>query len=126
MRLPMGLIPNGSGNDFNSSFGVVRTNLDLALDYIIKGDTMKIDIIKCLVDYENFEEIPEDKVFTNFRYIICGLTSGLVAKLVHRAQRYKTNFCGDPYILAAAVELLSSQTESYTVEVDGVKVVENF
>ena len=24
LRLPIGLIPNGSGNDFNSSFGVVK------------------------------------------------------------------------------------------------------
>jgi diacylglycerol kinase family enzyme len=41
-RLPIGFLPNGSANDTNVSFGV--TNLDTALDYLTKGETIKMDI----------------------------------------------------------------------------------
>ena len=34
-RLPVTLIPNGSGNSFNSSFGMLH--LVTALDFLVKG-----------------------------------------------------------------------------------------
>lgn len=49
-RLPIGFLQNGSANDTNTSFGV--RDLGLALDFIVKGDTMKMDMVKCILDYE--------------------------------------------------------------------------
>ena len=118
LRLPIGLIPNGSGNDFNSSFGVVKSNIDLALDFIIKGNTMKIDVVKCILDYDKLEDIPEDKVFTNFRFGCLSMMFGLIAKIVHRAASYKKCCCGNPYLMAAVREFIKGETDIFTIEVD--------
>ena len=119
LRLPIGLIPNGSGNDFNTSFGVIKTNLDLALDFIIKGNTMKIDVVNCILDYEKLDDIPENKVFTNFRYSCVSIMFGFLAKIVHRAISYKKCCCGNPYLIAGVREYIKGETDSFTIEVDG-------
>lgn len=56
-RLPVAFIPNGSGNDLCVSLKI--TDLDVALDYIVKGEIIKIDTVKHLIDYEKEEDIPE-------------------------------------------------------------------
>lgn len=56
-RLPVAFIPNGSGNDTLRALGV--TTLEKALDYIIKGDLLKVDVTKVLLDYESEEAIPQ-------------------------------------------------------------------
>lgn len=56
-KIPMAFIPNGSGNDFCASLNI--SSIQKALDYIIKGDSIKIDVGKILIDYETEEEIPE-------------------------------------------------------------------
>ena len=52
-KIPVGFLPNGSANDTNLSFGV--NNLDQALDYLTKGESMKMDIVSCLVDYQKVD-----------------------------------------------------------------------
>ena len=56
IRVPVGFIPNGSGNDTLRAFCV--TDIAKALDYIVKGDLMKVDLVKVLLDYPNESEIP--------------------------------------------------------------------
>ena len=41
-RVPFGCIPNGSGDDFCASLTIL--NVDRALDFIVKGDIIKLDI----------------------------------------------------------------------------------
>ncbi len=53
-RLPVGFIPNGSGNDTLRSLWV--TDAAKALDYIIKGDLLKVDVTRVLLDCANVEE----------------------------------------------------------------------
>jgi diacylglycerol kinase family enzyme len=48
--MPIAFIPNGSGNDTLRSISVF--DLDKALDYIVKGDLIKIDLTKMIVDHE--------------------------------------------------------------------------
>lgn len=52
-RVPVGFIPGGSGNDLSTT--LLITNIDKALDYIVKGDTIKIDCMKINLDYESRE-----------------------------------------------------------------------
>ena len=49
-RIPVAYIPNGSGNDTLRSVGVI--SIEKALDYIIKGDIIKVDVTKLVMDYE--------------------------------------------------------------------------
>ena len=49
-RIPLGFIPNGSGNDLCLSLAIY--DFDRALDYIVKGDIFNMDLIRCLIDHE--------------------------------------------------------------------------
>ena len=54
-KVPIGYIPNGSGND--NCRGFCLFEVDRALDYLIKGHLIRIDLIKVLLDYETEEEL---------------------------------------------------------------------
>ena len=56
-KVPVGFIPIGSGDDICGQIGIAKGNYDQALEYIIKGDTIKMDISKILLDHENEAEI---------------------------------------------------------------------
>ena len=43
-KIPLGLIPNGSGNDFAATFNI--RDAKRALDFIIKGDLLKFDVCR--------------------------------------------------------------------------------
>ena len=59
-RIPVGFVPNGSGNDMLRALGV--TDIAKAMDYIVKGDLLKADLVKVLMDCESETDIPvEDK-----------------------------------------------------------------
>lgn len=56
-RVPIGFLPNGSGDDTCGSLGIDVNDTDLGLEYIGKGDTIKVDIIKIFIDHMSEEEI---------------------------------------------------------------------
>ena len=60
LRLPIAFVPNGSGNDLVGSLGC--RGLDQALDWIAKGDVIKMDLNKMLIDAESQEEIPPEEM----------------------------------------------------------------
>ena len=55
-KLPLGFIPNGSGNDLCTSLGML--NLQDALDYIVSKTVAKFDVIKVMADHESEESLP--------------------------------------------------------------------
>ena len=65
-KIPVAFIPNGSGNDVCKCLEIV--DVDRALDYICKGDIIKIDTAKVLIDYENEDEIPQIERTRHLRY----------------------------------------------------------
>lgn len=58
-RIPVGLLPNGTGDDFCGSLGLNINDTLNALKLALKGDVIKIDIIKILIDHESEEELME-------------------------------------------------------------------
>ena len=50
-KLPILLVPNGSGNDLVGSLGC--KDVDSALDWLIKGDVIKMDVNKMLIDADS-------------------------------------------------------------------------
>lgn len=55
--LPIGVLPNGSGNDTCRGFNL--TTVEEGLKYIVKGNRINYDIIKILLDYESEEQLHE-------------------------------------------------------------------
>lgn len=52
-RIPIAFIPNGSGNDTCRAIGV--HSIEQALDYINKGDLLKVDLNRVWIDADTFE-----------------------------------------------------------------------
>ncbi len=113
-KIPFGFIPNGSANDTNSSFGCL--NIETAIDYIIKGDTIKMDIVKIMLDHEKEEDITLDNKHNLMRYGFLSFVFGLPAKVVKTALRFKYKYsCCNPYMVAAFFEFLKCKTDLFGI-----------
>ena len=82
-KLPVALVPNGSGNDLVGSLGC--KDLNMAIDWIIKGDVIKMDLNKMLIDADSREEIPPENLQQQYRYSATSASLGFIAKVVHNA-----------------------------------------
>ena len=54
-RLPVSFVPNGSGNDLVGCLGI--RDVAQSLDWLMKGDTIKMDVNKVLIDCEHEDEL---------------------------------------------------------------------
>jgi diacylglycerol kinase family enzyme len=54
-RLPIGILPNGTGNDFLRNLETFT--LEKALNNLVKGDLMSVDIYKVFIDHENENDV---------------------------------------------------------------------
>lgn len=82
-RLPIALIPNGSGNDTCASLGI--NSIDEALTFLNKGDTIKIDLNRVLCDSETISEIPLNaNKHDRLRYSVINAGCGFSARVVHK------------------------------------------
>jgi len=57
-RLPIAMVPNGSGNDLCTSIGIM--NLEDALDTIVQGTVCQFDTIRVLCDNEDETKVPKE------------------------------------------------------------------
>lgn len=58
-KIPLAFLPNGTGNDFCINLSL--ESVDKGLDYIVKGDLIKTDIFRVLLDHESEEELYQKK-----------------------------------------------------------------
>jgi diacylglycerol kinase family enzyme len=59
LKLPVLIVPNGSGNDFSNCFRL--KSVSKALEWLIKGDLISIDVNKVLFDCAHEDEIPAEQ-----------------------------------------------------------------
>ena len=104
-RIPVAFIPNGTGNDTCNSIGIA--NIEQALSFILKGDTIKVDLNLCMMDAQTPQEIAEEERFDRLRYSIVNCGIGFIAKAVHGAAPYKDRFGGLSYLIAGMKEMWS-------------------
>lgn len=119
-RIPIGFIPNGSGNDTLRSLWV--TDPAKALDYIVKGDLLKVDITRVMFDFDTEDELEkmsrEDKI-RKLRYQLINSSYGIPAKLNFGAQKFKGRCCCNPYQVSALIEFCRIRYEEVDIIVDG-------
>lgn len=56
-KVPVGFLPNGSGNDLCAS--IELRDFSKALGSIVKGNSIKMDLFEALLDHETEEEVKE-------------------------------------------------------------------
>lgn len=103
-RVPVCFMPNGSGDDTAGGLAISYNDMDMALSYAAKGQTIKLDVVKVLLDHESEEEIqtnldtnPEykDSVMEHyFRYMIINSSLCLSADVGRNAISMKKRGLG--------------------------------
>lgn len=124
-KIPIALLPNGSGNDLCNALGI--WSLDHALDYICKGEAIPLDSCRVLCDHETEEELlmldGEDR-YNMCRHFDVNAGVALTAKVTHGAIPFK-GCCGKrSYEVATLVQKCKGNfiPENFAVEIDGQKV----
>jgi len=56
-KLPIGFLPNGSGNDMCAA--IELNTMEQGLKYIIKGDLIKTDVFEALLDFDSVQEVKQ-------------------------------------------------------------------
>lgn len=119
-KVPIALLPNGSGND--ACGGIKVDTMEQAISYLVKGDTIKLDVIKCLIDIEEGYEADHD----HLRYSIINSGLCLVANCARNAVRYKSCMGKHAYSLATVLELIKRRQERFDIIInDGEEVIKD-
>ena len=124
VKIPVALIPNGSGNDLCSAVGI--KNLDIALNYIIKGECIEIDTIRVLLDHDDETTLPDGNDRLNYcRHMMINSAVAMPAKIANTAIPLK-NCCGTKsYELATLWEACKRnfRADTFKLTIDGQDVV---
>ena len=120
-KIPIAIVPNGSGDDFGSTIGI--RSVDQSLDYIVKGHYMACDTVRVLVDHESEDTLPEDdgSKIMQWRHMINNTSLSLPANVVVEAEKYK-GCCGKAcYSVATVMEAVKCNVrpDLYRVFIDG-------
>jgi diacylglycerol kinase family enzyme len=125
-RLPVAVVPNGSGNDLCTSIGVL--NLEMALDYIVSATVTKMDLVRVLADRESEADVPEKDInkMKYCRYMDINSAMSLPAKINYGAKPFKA-CCGKLSYQISTIKLAccGMKQDLFEVEVDGEKVTNN-
>ena len=124
IKIPIGMLPNGSGNDTCTSLGIL--SLDHALNYIVNGEVLAIDTVRCLIDHDKFEDIADtDQAQLQYcRHMLINCSLAMPAKIANEAAKYK-QCCGKNCYAVATLEqaILGKLVQDiFTIEVDGVQI----
>lgn len=104
-RIPMGLIPAGTGNAFSRELGLTPDNLGRAIEIIAKGNLRKIDTASYRCDGQL-------RYFLNIISMGFAVDAGLSAK--------KLKWLGNSaYTLGTLWQTLFLKTSSYEITIDG-------
>lgn len=126
-KIPIWFVPNGSGNAYARNFGVNDT--EAALRCAKSGEVMKMDVLRCLLDYESVEDLKQAKadIHNYLHYVIYSVDFGQNGELVRRSTRLlKSLFGGSIYIFFFFCVILEGMVWKFDIELDnGKKVFKN-
>lgn len=122
-KVPLALMPNGSGNDFCRAFKM--ETVQEGLDAISKGDVVKIDLVKILLDYKDEDELkdaiakdPTIRVQDHLRYSANNCSLCMSANCARNAQWMKSRLGKHAYAIQTAIELTKRRNEVYDLYID--------
>ena len=128
-RIPLGFLPNGSGDNFVGNLGLDSGDIKTALDFISKGQSIKIDCIRAMLDYSSPEELRAAKdlerslkIENHMRYSLTNSSLCLSATVARKAKWLMPYIGGAAYSVQALKELMNPQPVCYDIEVDAASL----
>ena len=120
LKLPVALLPNGSGNDLCYSLGI--QSMDHALDILIRGIAIPIDTVRILLDHESEDTLPSGDERAKFcRHMDINCTLSMPARIGHRAIPYKTCCGPNSYVISTLLEAMKCNIprDQFEITIDG-------
>ena len=106
-RLPLGVLPNGSGDQVIRQFGVGLNDIANSLKLLMKGQTVKIDVLKNIIDYENEDELnaalQQDSSLKKedyLQYSVLGNGFGSFCEILENGNKLKPKWGNLAYMIA--------------------------
>ena len=107
-RLPVGLIPTGTSNDMARSIGLQPNAIDLAIQYIAKGEAIAVDTTRVLLDHDYENQLPAGEERLNFcRHMLSNAALSMPAKVQNGASTWQGCFGSSSYSLSSYLQALS-------------------
>ena len=124
-KIPMGFLPNGSGDDLAGGLDMPIGDVNMGLEYIGKGDVIKLDVIKILIDHESEQEL-DDKIASNpslkkedyLRYSMINCSLCISANCARNAAPMKPYIGHHAYTIQTAIEIIKKREEKFNIFVD--------
>lgn len=122
-KVPLLLLPNGSGNDYARCFQL--EDVDQGLEYMKKGHVIKVDVVKIILDYKSEEELkqaakndPSINIYDQMRYSAINCSLALSANCAKNARWMKSTIGKHAYTIQTVIELMKGQNEYYDMDID--------
>ena len=130
-KLPIGFLPNGTGNDMCGA--IELDNVEQGLQYLAKGNTIQVDVLEATLDFESADDVrkharenPEFDISKSLRYCVINtqmLISGLTAKNAAPMKPYLGSLA---YTISCFRELYRKYQCTLDIEIDeGRHVIRN-
>ncbi|TBN56071.1 diacylglycerol kinase [Glaciihabitans arcticus] len=118
-RVPLGIVPSGTGNDMARGLGIPIGNTEAAIEYLVDALGRPPRIIDAgLVHHEN-DETGEPTT----TWFACVLSAGFDAIVNERANILRHPKGPSRYLLALGIELVKLRPIRYRLVLDGVETV---
>lgn len=117
-KLPICFLPNGTGNDLCGALSL--DNFQMGLNALVKGNTIKVDLFKALLDHEREQDI-KDNHYSYLRYCIINTSLLLVGSSARRAVPLKPYLGKTAYTVTAMQEIFKGFIGKYDIDIDNGK-----
>lgn len=118
-KVPLGLVPSGTGNDMARSLGIPYDNTELAIDALAEALTRPARVI----DAGRIHYVDDETGQPATRWFACVLSAGFDAIVNERANNMRHPKGPSRYTIALALELAKLKPIPYRLTLDGEELV---
>ena len=118
-KVPLGIVPSGTGNDMARGLGIPVGNTEAAIEYLVAALARKARVIDAgLIHHVNDETGEQTRT-----WFACVLSAGFDAIVNERANTLRHPKGPNRYLLALGIELAKLRPIRYRLVLDGVETV---
>lgn len=116
-KVPLGIVPSGTGNDMARGLGIPHDNTEAAIEALVTALARPPRVI----DTGRIDYIDDETGEASRRWFACVLSAGFDAVVNERANRMRRPRGASRYTIALVMELLGLKPIAYRLGLDGTE-----